>query len=364
MLTITPNIKFKKELKKLSNSSLNECMQCGNCSVVCTLAPDEKPFPRKEMIWAGWGMKENLIGNVDIWLCHQCGDCSEYCPRDVNPADVLASVRQLSYQHYAKPHFLSKILSKPVWLPIAVLIPTVIIAVILYMAGTLHIPEGEVNYSKFFPHAWLNSSFSFITLSTYLLASFGLIRFWNDMKVQFPETKPGFGILRGMLKILKEVLLHTNFGKCKTQKSRKVSHFLVFWGFILLLVVTIYAIYATFTHQYPLSYSNPFKKLGHLAATMLLIGLGIMIYSRLFNKSKSGHSNYADWLFLISMFLLTLSGIFTDIARSQNWSLAYHIYFFHLISIWFIVIYLPYTKFGHVFYRIVAMSFAKSIGRE
>lgn len=63
MIEVVPDIKFKKELKKLSNSSINECMQYGNCSVVCSLAPDEKPFPRKEMIWAGWGIKENLIGN-------------------------------------------------------------------------------------------------------------------------------------------------------------------------------------------------------------------------------------------------------------------------------------------------------------
>jgi len=128
MIEVATDIKFKKELKKESGSSLNECMQCGTCSVVCSLAPEDKPFPRKEMIWAGWGMKEKLVGNVDVWLCHQCGDCSTYCPRGVKPGDVLAALRQISYRHYARPRFLGKLLSKPSLLPFAILIPVIIIA--------------------------------------------------------------------------------------------------------------------------------------------------------------------------------------------------------------------------------------------
>ena len=130
MIEVAPDIKFKKELSKLSKASLNECMQCGTCSVVCSLAPDENPFPRKEMIWAGWGLKERLMADTDVWLCHQCGDCSTYCPRGVKPADVLSSVRKMTYVHYARPRFIGAILSKPVWLPVAVLIPVVIITLI------------------------------------------------------------------------------------------------------------------------------------------------------------------------------------------------------------------------------------------
>ncbi len=364
MLDIQPDIKFKKQLKKLSNSSLNECMQCGNCSVVCSLAPDEKPFPRKEMIWAGWGMKENLIGNVDVWLCYQCGDCSTHCPRDVKPADVLASIRQLSYEHYAKPGFLGKILSKPVWLPVALLIPIVIISAILYLAGTLQIPDGDVNYSKFFPHAWLNGSFTIITLLFYGFATSGLIKFRKDMRLQFPEIKLKKVSFKSLLNFKREILLHTNFNSCTSQKSRKFAHLLVFYGFILLLVVTVFAIIAVITHNYPLKFFNPFKILGNVAGLMLILGLGILIYNRLFRKKEFGSSNYTDWLFLVSLFLLTISGGLVEIARFQNWSLAYHLYFFHLICVWFIVIYLPYTKFGHVFYRLIALTFANSIGRE
>ena len=174
MLEVSPDIEFKRKLTRLSGSKLNQCMQCGNCSAVCSLAPAERPFPRKEMIWSGWGLKDKLMGNVDIWLCHQCGDCSTYCPRDVKPADVISAIRQTSYQHYARPRFLGKLVSNPVWLPLAIAIPMVVIIAILSLAGTFKIPPGPVDYSAFFPHGLLNGTFSAITLFFYLLASMGI----------------------------------------------------------------------------------------------------------------------------------------------------------------------------------------------
>ncbi len=364
MIEVVPDIQFKKQLKQLSKAPLNECMQCGTCSVVCSLAPDEKPFPRKEMIWAGWGMKQNLMANTDVWLCHQCGDCSTYCPRGVKPSDVLAAVRQLAYIHYARPRFMGIMLSKPAWLPVALLVPVVIISLILTLAGTFTIPDGPVNYSHFFPHAWLNGSFSLITFAAYGLAFSGLLKFWNDLKLAYPETKPARGFIPSLFTLRKQILTHTHFGSCSANKLRRWAHMLVFYGFILLLLVTAYAIYAAISYNYPLRLTNPFKLLGNMAAIMLIAGLGIMMVTRLLNKQKTSIGNYQDWLLLISMFLLTISGVVVELARFQNWTSAYHLYFFHLVCVWFVIIYLPYTKFGHLLYRSIAMSFAESIGRK
>lgn len=363
MIEITPDIKFKKELRKVSKAPLNECIQCGTCSVVCSLAPDERPFPRKEMIWAGWGLKEKLIANGDVWLCHQCGDCSTYCPRGVKPADVLSAVRQISYWEYAQPKFLGAMLSHPKWLFIALLIPIVIISAILLLAGTFSIPDGPVNYSAFFPHGWLNSSFTLITLLSYGLALRGLIRFRKDMKRNFPEFTMKHGFFKCFMQSLRSIMSHSKFGDCSSQRARRVAHFLVFYGFVLLLFVTAYAIVAAITHNYPLGLFNPFKIAGNFAGLMLIAGLGMMIFNRLFNKKNFGNSNYSDWLLLVSLFLLTISGAVVEAARFLDWGSAYHLYFFHLVCVWFVIIYLPYTKFGHLLYRTLAMMFATSVGR-
>ncbi len=363
MFKVEPDIAFKKALKQSSGASLNECIQCGTCSVVCSLAPEERPFPRKEMIWAAWGLPDKLLANPDIWLCHQCGDCSTHCPRGVKPASVLSAIRLLSYRYYACPNFLGALVNKPAWLPLAILLPVIIITIILFMAGTLTIPEGPVNYSAFFPHTWLNGSFTLITLLAYGLATIGFVKFWKDLKAAFPGSYPTSGFWKSLLQVKGEMLLHSKFSKCTAQRSRKVAHLLVFYGFVLLLLVTAYAIVAAITHNYPLTLLNPFKIVGNVAAFMLIVGLGIIIINRLTDPGTYGNSNYSDWLLLISMLLLTISGIVVQVARFLDWGSAYHLYFFHLVCVWFVIIYLPYTKFAHMVFRILSLTFANSIGR-
>ena len=162
----------------------------------------------------------------------------------------------------------------------------------------------------------------------------------------------------------RELMFHKNFDSCSTSKTRKWSHVLVFYGFVLLLLVTAYAIVAAITHNYPLGPTNPFKILGNVAALMLIVGCSSMILQRLFNKKKAGSSTYHDWIFLIVLLVLTISGVLLQSARFNNWtSIAYHLYLFHLVLVWFVIIYLPYTKFGHILYRTMAMVFSKSVQR-
>jgi len=364
MIEVKPDIGFKRELVRMSGSPLNQCVQCGNCSAVCTLAPEERPFPRKEMIWAGWGLHDRLIGNVDIWLCHQCGDCSSYCPREVKPADVVAAVRQISYRHYARPAFLGKLVSEPAWLPVAILIPVAVIITILSVAGTFRIPEGAVDYSAFFPHALLNVSFSAITLLSYGLASVGIGRFWKDMKILNPPDQSYRGAGKHIFPVLREIVLHANFSRCNSRKSGMIAHILLFFGFVLLIFVTIYAIWATFADKYPFPVTNPFKITGNVASLMIYAGLAIMIQQRLTNKNVFGKSGYGDWLLIISIGLLAISGTLVELARFGNWGIAYHLYFFHLVAVWFVIIYLPFTKMGHIFYRTAGLLYARSIGRR
>ncbi|MDL2286541.1 4Fe-4S dicluster domain-containing protein, partial [Desulfococcaceae bacterium OttesenSCG-928-F15] len=108
---VEPDIGFINEVMGLGGDTLKKCFQCATCSVACPISPEDKPFPRKEMIAASWGLKDKLVGSADIWLCHQCGDCTTMCPRGAAPGDVLGAIRSYAITEYAQPKFLGKMVN-------------------------------------------------------------------------------------------------------------------------------------------------------------------------------------------------------------------------------------------------------------
>lgn len=357
-----PDIDFINYLKKDCGSAISACIQCGSCTAVCELSPDDSPWPRKEIIWASWGLKDRLLGDPDIWLCHNCGDCTTTCPRDIRPGDIINSIRNYNYLFYARPRFLAKWLQSPKFLPLILLLPSLIIIGILFLAGNLRIPAGPINYSEFFPHIWLNGSFSFIVLAVVIGMYSSLRSFKRDMKKHLKslrsESKQGF--FRTLIVILK----HRNFNKCSNNRYSYFAHILVLWGFILLLVITGFGIVAVIFFEYPFNISHPAKIAGNLGGIALIVGCSLMILKKLLNKNNTGKSSYSDWFFLVSLFLLGFSGMLVEGARFHEMSFAYYLYFFHLLLVWIVIIFIPYSKFAHVIYRTIVMLYAGRSGRS
>ena len=138
---IKPDLDFVKRVMSSGGESLKKCYQCATCSVVCNMTPDDKPFPRKEMIHAQWGLKEKLFGNPDIWICHQCSDCTAYCPRGAKPGEVLGAIRKVSIEHYSFPSFLGRMVGDPKFLIFLLVVPIVLFGVVAPYLGHLIPPQ-------------------------------------------------------------------------------------------------------------------------------------------------------------------------------------------------------------------------------
>ncbi|MEW6067114.1 MAG: quinone-interacting membrane-bound oxidoreductase complex subunit QmoC [Nitrospirota bacterium] len=369
---VSPDLKFINEVIKGGGESLKRCYQCATCSVVCNLAPDNKPFPRKEMIYAQWGLKDKLFPNPDIWLCHQCSDCTAYCPRGAKPGEVLNAVRKLSIEKYSVPSFLGKAVGSPSYLVFLFAIPIVVLLIALATLGNLDLSaiprgeHGEIVYAKFMPEIYIEIIYSAIAAFAVLAFVLGIRKYWQDMCRASGIGRPA-DTLGLIISALKEIFTHKRFEKCNVTKDRKIAHLLVFYSFIGLAVTAGWAVGYLYLLHYesPYPLSDPVKWLGNLSALALIIGILLVITNRLKNKEKAGSGGYYDWLFIGIVTVIAATGILSEIFRLADIAvLAYLTYFIHLAVVFFLFLYAPFSKMAHMVYRTTAMVFAKHAGRE
>ncbi len=367
---IKPDRKFAKEVIDLGGESINKCFQCGTCSVVCPLSPEERPFPRKEMIWAQWGLKDRLLKDLDVWLCYQCNDCSTNCPRDAKPGEVLAAIRSSSIMHFALPNFLAKALSSPKYLAAFLLATALLMFVFLWAAGDLAFPEGDIVLHEMISFVDIYIGMAVIMVFVLATTAIGVSRFWKNITAF--EANPGLtfstrgSLIRSFVSSMIKILKHSNFGKCETNRISRYTHLAIFYGFILLLLAAFLgAVYHLVGIDPPYPLTSPVKIAGNIGALLVFAGCVMVIYRRLSNSSDLGKTTYFDWLLILLLFFVTISGIATEVIRLAELAEAtYWTYIVHLWLMFQFLVYLPFSKGVHLIYRTLAMTYAKQIGRE
>lgn len=367
MVEVKPDLGFIKEITTSGGESLKKCYQCATCSVVCNLAPDDSPFPRKEMIRAQWGMKDKLVSDPDIWLCHQCGDCTAYCPRGAKPGEVIGAIRKLAIKHYAFPGFIGKAVGQIKYLPLLIAVPVILFLIILASLGNLGLPEGEIVFSKLVPVPYIDGIF--IPTAAFAAVAFliGTSRFWRDMTANSGRPNPPASLFSSLISAVTEILSHVRFKKCEVNQSRSTAHLLVFYSFIGLAITTGLAVFYLYVLGKPSPYPliSPLKIIGNISAIALIVGIVLVILNRLNDKEKAGPGTYFDWLFIGVVSVVAVTGILAELTRLAGLAiLAYPIYFLHLVSVFFLFFYAPYSKLAHMVYRTMAIVYSKATQRE
>jgi len=78
-------------LNNIVSGDPSKCVQCGICTSGCPLGYIIKPHRIVKMV--NLGLVEQLISSREIWLCTTCFTCSERCPQEVDPANILFTLR-------------------------------------------------------------------------------------------------------------------------------------------------------------------------------------------------------------------------------------------------------------------------------
>jgi quinone-modifying oxidoreductase subunit QmoC len=356
-VAISGDLEFVEKLLGSGAAELKLCYQCSTCTVVCPITPDESPFPRKEMVYAQFGMKEKLVSSLDSWLCMHCNDCSTHCPRGAKPADVMSVIRSMS--------------TSRIWM--LFLIPMIIIAaVILAVADgpALGFLSGTVVFSSMMPVPAIDVVFLpavAFAVVTVLLSIRGFLR---SLAVQYPRTGGGESMGTAIMGTVLDVLSHRKFLECTTNKSRAGAHALVMYGFIGLVVTTTVVGILYYMNRFgmdtqvsPYGFFHPVKVLGNVSGTLVFLGCTAMLARRM-ASGKSGKATAFDWTFLWVFFLTVITGFGSQVFRVFDLAIpAYGIYYVHLVLVFFLLAYVPYTKMGHILFRAVAMVYARWSGR-
>ena len=91
-----------------------------------------------------------------------------------------------------------------------------------------------------------------------------------------------------------------------------------------------------------------------------MAGCLLMIRDRFRDSEQNGGGSYFDWALLAALLLAAISGFVTELLHYQRLEPHRHIaYFVHLVFVFAVLMYLPYSKLAHLFYRGTAMVFTE-----
>ncbi len=158
--------------------------------------------------------------------------------------------------------------------------------------------------------------------------------------------------------ILKEVATSGEFRNPK----RRISHLLLFYGFLLYLVSTVVMVFGYPAEAAPAPAVWP--ALWNVGAVMVLIGGGWFFFFLRVNVAKEGHSPFhlmrAD-LFIVSLLASVAFALVWEFVQTagnlQATQIAFGLYIF-FTTVLFVGV--PWSKFAHMFYK-PAAAFQKRV---
>jgi len=86
---------FTTKVQQIADQNLLACYQCGKCSAGCPLAAYMDIPPAQMIRLAQLGMEQELLESEAIWICVSCMTCNSRCPKGVNIAELIESMRQV-----------------------------------------------------------------------------------------------------------------------------------------------------------------------------------------------------------------------------------------------------------------------------
>jgi ferredoxin len=368
-LTVQPDREFIQDAVTCGGD-FKTCYQCATCSSVCTLSTAQNSFPRKVVLLAQWGMKDELLRDPSPWLCFYCGECSKVCPRKANPGETMMALRRylttqydwtrLSHLMYRSAAWeIGILLTVAAWVGLLFSLPQNFGFKLLHSAG----PQAlkTVMLDKFAPikTVHLGDTVLALLLTFFLLTN--AIRMF--LYLTHGKNVPLRVFFTKAPELLKQAVYQARWRECKDKEALRnwARHLMLVTGY-----VTMFTMVVLFLPWFQVQ-DTSFRWtaiLGYYATAVLSVTTIWIILDRV-RKTTEMHrfSHLSDWLFPILLLLTAVSGIVVHILRLMNLPMATYVtYMVHLmIAVPMLVVEVPFGKWAHLVYRPLAIYVAAVI---
>jgi citrate/tricarballylate utilization protein len=347
------------DLVRRGQHVLTVCNACRYCEQYCPV------FPALE--------KRRTFEAVDLTylanLCHNCGECLYACqfapPHEfgINVPMVLAEVRTRSYESHAWPPTLGRAFRGDAFrtsLAALILVVSLLLLVSMARPEAVWSSDGSADFYGVIPHAAMVALFGAVSLFVLISLTISGWRFRSETGRGLPASSDGTA--RAFRDALTLRHLHGAGLDCATNLEvrlpwRRRFHHCTFYGFLLCMAsTTVAAIYhGVFGWHAPYAYSSLPVLLGAAGGFGLLIGpMGLAALRQTRDPSLSHEeSGGLDTVFLALLFFTSLSGLALLVLRHST--LMGLLLVVHLAVVLVLLLTLPYGKFVHALYRVLAL---------
>ena len=368
------NLDLLMEIKKYGAADISACFNCGNCTAVCPLTEDDETFPRRIIRYTQLGMEDRLLGSKELWMCYNCGECSETCPRQAEPGEFMAAARRYAIAKYDRSGLAQVLFTSPVWSITILVVLACLFALFMYTQHADISTGGPLRIFDYVPMGLIHNIGIAVLAVVGVIGALGVV----DMVRRITRANGTKELLASGKRLnwwtalwdalFVETLAQKRYREdCETTEDKPwyiqkwFLHATTMWGFLGLLVATASNFFLdTFKLKTPGVPNLFIHTLGTVAGVFLVYGVSLLIYKRLKPDSSTyTRSHLADWILLVLLWLAGVSGFALEILnflpQAPLWG--YYVFLFHVAVSMEVTLLVPLIKFGHAFYRPVALFF-------
>ena len=350
-LRIDPGL--HRAIARYGGGDVTACMNCGNCTASCPLSAETGGFPRRIIHMLQVGHRDKLRASLEPWLCYYCGECSETCPRDANPAETMMAARRYLTAQYDWTGLAARFYTRPL-VQLAAVVGLGLAVALLF--ALLHGPvvTDRVALNTFAPVEGIEiADWTMAGVLSFLLLS----NVWRMYRFVMRPVNGAAIPVRVLLGEVRTFAVHfltqKRWRTCTGPRTRWFKHLLLVSGYVtMMLLVEVFLRWFQTDRIVPVW--HPTRLFGYYAAAVLLYVSGDFLIGRLRRRDWiHKHSEPTDWVFLVLLFLVALTGILVHVARLSGLPLTtYYLYVAHLAVVApFLVLQVPFGKWSHMLYR-------------